>query len=137
MSNADLVAEFHRLVDSPGPGRPTVPDLQLLELRRTLIQEEFAEVIEEFDRLAELIRSGRPDPEDLTGVAHELADLLYVVYGAFAAFGLPADDIVGAVHAANLSKVSGPTRADGKKLKPPGWQPAEVAGRIRAAAGDD
>lgn len=135
MSNADLVADFHRLVDSPVPGTPTVPDLELLALRRTLIEEEFAEAMEEFDRLAELIRSGQAEPEDLTGVAHELADLLYVGYGAFAAFGLPADDIVGAVHVANLSKVSGPTREDGKKLKPPGWQPADVIGRIRAAGG--
>jgi predicted HAD superfamily Cof-like phosphohydrolase len=35
------------------------------------------------------------------------------------------------VHRANLQKAGGPRRNDGKLLKPPGWQPADVKSVIR------
>jgi predicted HAD superfamily Cof-like phosphohydrolase len=37
------------------------------------------------------------------------------------------------VHRANLAKAGGPRRADGKLLKPPGWQPADVTAVLKAA----
>ena len=39
------------------------------------------------------------------------------------------------VHRANLTKASGPRRADGKILKPEGWQPADVRSVIERAVG--
>jgi predicted HAD superfamily Cof-like phosphohydrolase len=40
------------------------------------------------------------------------------------------DAVFGEVHRANMRKLDGPRRADGKLLKPPGWQPADVRGVI-------
>ena len=68
---------------------------------------------------------------DLAPLAHELADLLYVVYGALETCGLDADAVFAEVHRANMSKAGGPRRADGKLLKPPGWRPADVAAVLR------
>ncbi|MCA9965662.1 MAG: hypothetical protein KC423_15520, partial [Anaerolineales bacterium] len=67
---------------------------------------------------------------DAAPLMHELADLLYVVYGAMWAFGIDPDPIFAEVHRANMQKAGGPRRADGKLLKPPDWQPANVAGVI-------
>jgi hypothetical protein len=36
------------------------------------------------------------------------------------------------VHRTNMAKVGGPVRPDGKKLKPEGWQPPDIAGILRA-----
>lgn len=127
MSNADLVADFHDAVDAPGPTCPTVPERQTLELREALLREEFAEVMEQMAVLREaMTRNAELEPAELAGLAHELADLLYVTYGSFVALGIPADEVFAEVHRANLAKTAGPRRADGKQLKPPGWQPADV-----------
>lgn len=126
-SNAERLGEFHRATGAPSPQQPTVPPLSLLDLRRTLIEEEGAEVIAEFAALRERLAAGEAlTPADLAPLAHELADLLYVTYGAFDQLGLDADAVFAEVHRANLAKASGPRRADGKQLKPPGWQPAQV-----------
>lgn len=132
-SNAARLREFHRAAGLTSPERPTVPDLGLLTLRRTLIQEEVQEVEEEWARLESRLRTGEAvPPGDLAPLAHELADLLYVTYGALDALGVDANAVFAEVHRANLSKTSGPKRADGKQLKPEGWQPANVRGVIEA-----
>lgn len=128
-SNAQKVRAFHAAISSPYPERPQVPSLTTLELRRTLIREETQEVEAEFGRLAE--RLGNPaeiTATDLAPLAHELADLLYVTYGALGSLGVDADAVFAEVHRANLTKTAGPRRADGKQLKPEGWQKADVLG---------
>lgn len=65
-------------------------------------------------------------------LVHELTDLLYVTYGALIAFGVEPDEVFAEVHRANMEKVSGPQREDGKQLKPEGWRPADVAGVLTA-----
>jgi len=128
-TNAALLREFHRALGLTLLQRPTVPDLPLLTLRRTLIREEVAEVQEEFARLETRLEAGEAvAAADLAPLAHELADLLYVTYGALDALGVDADAVFAEVHRANLAKVEGPRRADGKLLKPEGWQPANVRG---------
>ncbi|AFD24278.1 hypothetical protein DGo_CA0351 [Deinococcus gobiensis I-0] len=108
-----------------------MPTADVLALRRTLISEEYAETEAEFAALAERIGAGEAvPPGDLTPLAHELTDLLYVTYGALDLLGIDADAVLAEVHRANLSKASGPRRADGKQLKPEGWQPADVRGVI-------
>jgi predicted HAD superfamily Cof-like phosphohydrolase len=134
MTNADLVAEFHRTVGDDTPQRPEVPGLATLDLRESLIKRG--------------VPRGRPGVRQTPGaacrsvtgidrrarsLAHELADLLYVTYGTFAALGLPADAILEEVHRANLAKSAGPRRSDGKQLKPAGWSPADVLGVVRSA----
>lgn len=130
-SNAARLREFHRALGLVSPERPSVPGADLLALRRTLIREEVAEVDEEFGALEARLRGDEAvSPADLAPLAHELADLLYVTYGALDALGIDADAVFAEVHRANLGKLGGPKRADGKQLRPEGWRPADVRGVI-------
>lgn len=128
-TNADRIREFHAAINQkPMAERPTMPTLELLKLRQKLVDEEYKEVIEAFEKLREELEKGGQG--DLTALVHELTDLLYVTYGAILTFGVDADAVFDEVHQANMRKVSGPQRPDGKQLKPPGWQPADVRGVI-------
>ncbi|MFC6591358.1 hypothetical protein ACFP81_04565 [Deinococcus lacus] len=135
-SNAQRLREFHRAIGEALPLRPTLPGLDRLAMRRTLIAEEWGEVGEELDLLEARLRSGEAtDPAaELTRLAHELTDLLYVTYGTLDLLGIDADAVFAEVHRANLTKAGGPRRADGKQLKPEGWKAADVAGVIRQQA---
>jgi len=67
---------------------------------------------------------------NVVNLAKELADLLYVVYGTAAAYGIPIDDVYREVHRSNMSKL-GPDgkpiyREDGKVLKGPNYTPADI-----------
>jgi predicted HAD superfamily Cof-like phosphohydrolase len=128
MTNADRLREFHRAVGSPVPTRPRTPDHELLVLRQALIREEFQEVMVAFDELSKAQAAGRD--ADIAPLIHELTDLLYVTYGTILTCGVDADEVFAEVHRANMCKVSGARRADGKQLKPADWQPADVAGVI-------
>ena len=126
-SNAAKLREFHRAIGLNPPTQPTVPDTALLKLRHTLISEEWQEVQEEMTRLTgRLAQQETLTPAALAPLVHELTDLLYVTYGALDQFGVDTDAIFAEIHRANLSKTAGPKRADGKQLKPEGWQPADV-----------
>lgn len=123
--------DFHQAIGEVPPLRPALPSAELLRMRRTLLSEEWAEVQEELDLLEDRLVSGevRPDaPAELHRLAHELTDLLYVTYGTLVQLGIDPDATFAAVHQANLGKVGGPLRGDGKLLKPAGWQPADVRG---------
>jgi predicted HAD superfamily Cof-like phosphohydrolase len=131
-SNADRIREFHEALGANLPIRPTLPDAATLALRQTLIREEYEEATAVFQNLI----NGQSD--DITPLIHELTDLLYVVYGAIEACGVDPDPVFAEVHRANMQKMDGPRRADGKLLKPPGWQPADVMGVIeRQRNGND
>jgi predicted HAD superfamily Cof-like phosphohydrolase len=123
-SNADRIREFHEALGANLPVRPVLPDAAALVLRQTLIREEYEEATAVFQNLI----SGQSS--DITPLVHELTDLLYVVYGAIEACGVDPDPVFAEVHRANMQKMDGPRRDDGKLLKPPGWQPADVRGVI-------
>jgi len=125
-SNAQKVQAFHEAIGAAYPDQPQVPSLTTLELRLTLLREEMQEVEAEFGQLTTTLSRARP--ADLAPLAHELADLLYVAYGALGSLGVDADAVFAEVHRANLTKTAGPRRADGKQLKPEGWQKADVLG---------
>ncbi len=133
MSNADLVADFHRAIGADVPDRPAVPDLETFELRETLLREEFEEVLAQFAEVrARTSVGGAIGLAELAPLAHELVDLLYVTYGALVAFGVSADRVFREVHGANLAKASGPRRDDGKQMKPKNWRAADVVGVLRS-----
>lgn len=137
LTNAQKIVEFHKAVGAPVPPQPVVPSLEILQLRQKLLQEEFAEATEAWERLTAVLQSGNhAQPVDVTDWVHELADLLYVTYGAILACGVDPDPVFAEVHRANLSKAGGPRRADGKILKPPGWQPADVRNVIEKQSKD-
>ena len=128
LTNAEKIHEFHTAIGSPLPQTPVQPTLEDLALRHKLIQEEYQEATEALATLTAVLQTNQT--ADLTNWVHELTDILYVTYGAILACGVDADAVFAEVHRANLSKANGPRRADGKLLKPPGWQPADVRGVI-------
>ena len=109
-----MVEEFHHTFGLRVESAPAIPDDATHELRVRLIQEEFDEVK---DALAK---------QDLTGIAKELADLLYVIYGTAVSYGIDMDPVFREVHRSNLSKVGGHKREDGKWVKPATYSPAQI-----------
>jgi len=109
-----MVEEFHRRFDIVVADRPCVPDETTRALRTRLIQEEFEELQQAMAQ------------DDLHGVAKELADLLYVVYGTAVSCGIDMEPVFREVHRSNMSKVGGHKRADGKWVKPATYSPADL-----------
>lgn len=110
-----MVLAFHEKFGCVIGERPAFPDEATAALRCNLIKEEFKE-------LNDAIAAG-----DLVEVADALADLLYVVHGSAITFGIDIRPIFAEVHASNMRKDGGGSRPDGKILKPPGWQPPNLA----------
>lgn len=97
-----------------------------------MIAEEHDEVVEAFAWL----QAGETEDQALAHLVHELADLLYVTYGSLLACGVDRDGVFRELHRANVYKITGPRREDGKQLKPSGWEPAELS-RQRAKDAKD
>ena len=104
--------------------RPTLPDVDLAELRLDLIQEEL-------DELAQAVID-----QDIVEIADALTDILYVTYGAGHAFGIDLDTCFTEVHRSNMSKlgIDGKPiyRQDGKVLKGRGYTPPQLAKIIQS-----
>ncbi len=129
-TNFHKIQDFQTGVNGPVPSSPIMPEVDKIALWKKLVQEEYAEVMAEFDRL------DMTDPTETAALMHELADLLYVVYGSFAIFGVDGDAVFAEVHNANMRKLGGERRADGKLLKPPDWKPANVKSVIEQLVED-
>ena len=120
------VAEFRATFDlEVRSGRPG-----LAELRRALLTEEAAEAAEALGDLAAVLAAGGDPAAAYRAVAKELADVLYVTYGAADALGIDLPAVFVEVHRSNMSK-AGPDgevrrRPDGKVLKGPGYRPPDL-----------
>jgi predicted HAD superfamily Cof-like phosphohydrolase len=125
-SAAAMVAEFHEAFDLPRAPVPQLPDTPLAHLRTRLLFEEVREVEEAAEH------------RDLPAVAHELADVAYVVYGTALTYGIDLDAVLAEVHRANMSKLDADgrpvRRADGKVLKSSLYQAPDVAGVLERQA---
>lgn len=96
-------------------GNPERPDIRMQqELRISLIKEEYQELLEALDC------------NDPVATLDALADLSYVVAGAAIAWGLPLADALNEVHRSNMTKTPGQTRADGKVIKGPTYEPPDL-----------
>lgn len=115
---ADVMAFHERFGCVIGRNGPAVPDAGTAKLRAALLTEETIETVEAMAR------------DDLPGIADGVVDLIYVALGLIVSYGIDPRPIWDAVHAANMAKVGGATRADGKVMKPPGWVGPDVAGLI-------
>ena len=112
------VLAFHRKFGCAIGRFPAVPVPSLIQLRRDLIDEEHGEL-------------GRAvEKKSVPDVADAIVDLIYVTIGKAIVWGIDIRPIWRAVQRANMAKEGGGKRADGKILKPPGWQPPEVEGLI-------
>jgi len=116
----DDVEAFHRKFGLPIGHSPAVPQSLVKSLRYDLIREEAHET------LNALVN------DDLPEMADGIADLIYVLLGTAVSYGIDMGPIWDAVHASNMAKEGGPTRADGKILKPEGWSPPDVEGLLQA-----
>lgn len=115
-----LVAEFHEKFGVPNNlGRGAAVREQRLGLREDLISEEFTELIDELVE-AEFV-------ENTEKIAKEAADLVYVIYGMALEFGIDLDAVLAEVHRSNMTKTSKNKRADGKILKGPDYEEADIA----------
>lgn len=114
----DMLAEFHEALGDTVP-LPGEIDWKLAHLRADLIDEESDEAQE-----AILLRHNRAH------IAKELADLVYVAYGAAHFYKIPLTEVVAEVHRSNMTKFVGgiKRREDGKLLKGANYEEADVQG---------
>ena len=134
-----MVYEFHK---ATGSAIGTDPELRENDLRAKLIMEEAVETVAAlgFSVHALIDKPGVPGESSLREIAsfHKsynrpnlidaidgLCDLMYVVLGTGVTAGINLDPHFTEVHRANMMKLLGPKRADGKQLKPEGWQPPD------------
>ena len=111
--------EFNEAFEIPKLEAPGLGPDELIELRIKLLTEEVREY-------AEAARSG-----DLVEVLDALADIGYILAGTIINHGMQEiyDDAFNEVHRSNMAKlVDGKIirRADGKVMKPKGWQPPQL-----------
>jgi predicted HAD superfamily Cof-like phosphohydrolase len=114
VTNFEKVIQFMNTYGQEVKRKAEFPDATTTHLRVYLIEEELNE-------LKEAIAN-----DDLVEVADALADLLYVVYGAGAAFGINLDACFHEVHSSNMSKLGEDGkpiyREDGKVMKGPNFR---------------
>lgn len=116
-----MVKAFHEAFGVPTYDTPKVPEIDRRVLRVALMEEEWGELTEALSR---------GTYGNLIDIADALADLVYVIYGTALEYGIPLDAVLEEVHRSNMAKL-GPDgkpilRADGKILKPEGWQPPNI-----------
>jgi predicted HAD superfamily Cof-like phosphohydrolase len=113
MTNFDRVKDFMDTFGQEVKTSPAFPDETTVDLRLELIREEFNELQDAIEA------------SDLVEVADALTDLLYVIYGAGAAFGIDLDACFEEVHESNMSKLmpdgTVQRREDGKVMKGPNY----------------
>lgn len=125
VTNFEKVIAFHNAFGLPCDLPLNPNTYEDLVLRNTLFAEEVNEFWTEAATAAASMRAGQPvDPVVKANLLKEMVDVLYIVYGTAATFGLPIDTAFNRVHASNMSKlVDGKPmkRADGKVLKGPNY----------------
>jgi predicted HAD superfamily Cof-like phosphohydrolase len=137
------VTQFHREMGHPINDKPATPSDGRVRLRLRLITEEFFEILDAcgldggpfdgFEVAKRRIESAIAGPisVNLPELTDGLADLDYVVEGCRLEFGIDGAPIADAIHTANMAKAAGGVRADGKRLKPPGWVPPDIEGELK------
>jgi NTP pyrophosphatase (non-canonical NTP hydrolase) len=106
MSLANALVEFHDFYGYDD-------ESQGFELRKTLLKEEFKELIEELEA----------EKPDLQKIYKELADLLYVSYGLDVHIGGYLDEVAAEVHRSNMTKLWPCEACDGVGEEPYGPVP--------------
>lgn len=136
MNLRSRLLEFHREMGVPVLPSPAVPADERVRLRARLIVEECFEFLEATLQQSFLLQKHNTIEKialsgvrvDLPAAADALADIAYVVEGANLEFGIDSGPVLDEVHRTNMAKAGGPIREDGKRLKPEGWLPPDIAG---------
>lgn len=121
----EQVLDFHRVLGHTIGEHPHIGDA---ELRSSLILEEAKETVEALlgREVTITISDEQTSEPDIIGTIDGLCDLLYVVFGAAVTMGFDVEPFFEEVHRSNMLKAGGPVRADGKRLKPEGWEPPRI-----------
>ncbi|MFZ2500975.1 MAG: hypothetical protein WAW90_03275 [Minisyncoccia bacterium] len=127
----DSIRDFHTAFELDIESEPTI---QLLKLRRTLIDEETKELFSDIDSAVAYLEKGEPVPHELyVNMLKELADVQVVLSGMSVAIK-PLKQLGVAferVHQSNMSKLGDdgkPSyREDGKVLKGPNYAPPDLS----------
>lgn len=127
-SMLERVREFHLKFGAAAPERLNeVAIIEWAKLRLSLMAEELSEIGESLGYSVEFKILPMGTSVDIPSVVDGICDLLYVTFGTAVTFGLRnIEPFFAEVHRANMAKEGGPTRADGKILKPLGWKPPEI-----------
>jgi predicted HAD superfamily Cof-like phosphohydrolase len=143
----DQVVEFHAAMSQPIRPAPSMIPEERVRLRAALIAEEFFETMSALFGLGaglaaaeeKVMAAIRLDAVhvDMLALADGLADLDYVVEGTRLEFGINGDPIAVEVHRANMNKLNGPISPQGKRLKPPGWQPPDIGAELAKQGWND
>lgn len=118
----EMVRDFHIAFGQRVGETPEFPDMNERALRVKLMKEEFNEY------------NKAEDNNDLSNLAVELADIIYIACGTAVSYGIPLDEVFNAIHTANMNKlVDGKVLKNehGKVVKPVGWQPADIEGILK------
>lgn len=120
------VREFMLAMEQPTPDKPTMLDRRdgRLQMRVGLIQDELKLAAGWKELQPKDLVPGEPRHLDMIDA---LVDILYVTNGMAIEMGVDLEPFWDEVHAANMRKVGGPIREDGKRLKPPGWRAPDIA----------
>jgi predicted HAD superfamily Cof-like phosphohydrolase len=133
----DDVREFHLKMDLPvhpmSPSTVTMASSTVLTPPRFLTQPELEHRLAFIrEELAEYEEAHAA--KDLAACLDALVDLAYVVLGSAHYHHFPFDPAWSLVHAANLTKIPGPSQRFGRDaLKPPDFRPPDHLPLLRAA----
>tara|TARA_Y100000817_G_C16782122_1_gene511060 strand:+ start:706 stop:1077 length:372 start_codon:yes stop_codon:yes gene_type:complete len=113
MTNFESVKKFMQTFGQEVRGNASFPNDKIINLRLSLIKEEFQELEEAVKR------------KDIKEVADALTDILYVTYGAGHAFGINLDKCFEEVQNSNMSKLGNDGKPiyneNGKVMKGPNY----------------
>ena len=133
MGYQEKVEQFMLAGDQDVPLQPTVPNAKTAWLRLNMLISELNEYKEAKSACTYAGMNLGTDRESsrqaaLVSMADALADMVYVIYGTAATYGIDLDNVLEIVHDANMRKlVDGKVLKDehGKIQKPDGWTPPE------------
>ena len=114
-SNFKKIIEFHKafgLDYSKDHYKECFDNKKLIKLRLALIEEEFKELKHAINE------------RDFTEVRDAIGDILYVVYGAAASFGIDADKDYDIIHKSNMTKLC---KNEEEAIKTVEWYEKEYA----------
>ena len=128
-THQELVHEMMVALHIPlhNEGRPGVDNLNF-DLLRSLVAEEAKEFNDAMVLLEFVVSTNCGiDPTPYWAeVIDAICDIDVVIHNASNAMGIDTEPFFQEVHRSNMAKAGGPTRPDGKKLKPEGWEPPRI-----------
>ena len=134
MKSQQMVLDFMRAIDLPLPHdntpTPGVYKLSATDFKRLrkLVEEEATEFNDAMWELQKALES--KDPMWATWwveVVDAMCDLIVVIHNTSNSMNLDLEPFYEEVMRTNMEKADGPLREDGKRLKPPGWEPPQLS----------